>query len=89
MMRAGVMGGGDATVDSRRFCAQLEAFRAKKDAESTGNSGRLLHLRVLRLGFLQDGDVGVGVFPEGVGLLPRGKPIRRSRSAKRESERRW
>ena len=24
----------------------------------------LLHLRVLRLGFLQDGDVGVSVFPE-------------------------
>jgi hypothetical protein len=26
---------------------------------------RLLYLRVLRLGFLQDGDVGVGVFPDG------------------------
>ena len=25
----------------------------------------LLQLLVLRLGFLQDGDVGVGVFPEG------------------------
>ena|SRR5437667_12638587 len=25
---------------------------------------RLLQLRVLRLGFLQDGDVGVGIFPE-------------------------
>jgi len=25
----------------------------------------LLQLRVLRLGFLPDGDVGVGVFPEG------------------------
>src|SRR6202022_1791480 len=25
---------------------------------------RLLQLRILRLGFLQDGDVGVGVFPE-------------------------
>src|ERR1700676_814827 len=25
----------------------------------------LLQLRVLRLGFLQDGNVGVGVFPEG------------------------
>jgi hypothetical protein len=24
----------------------------------------LLQLRVLRLGFLQDGDVGIGVFPE-------------------------
>src|SRR5580693_1455968 len=31
-----------------------------------GDTGRssLLQLRVLRLGFLQDGDVGVGVFPE-------------------------
>jgi hypothetical protein len=35
------------------------------------NSGRLLQLRVLRLAFLQDGDVGVGVLPEG-GLLPAG-----------------
>jgi hypothetical protein len=26
---------------------------------------QLLQLRVLRLGFLQDGNVGVGVFPEG------------------------
>src|ERR1035438_3597094 len=26
---------------------------------------RLLQLREFRLGFLQDGDVGVGVFPEG------------------------
>jgi len=25
---------------------------------------RSLHLRVLRFGFFQDGDVGVGVFPE-------------------------
>ena len=25
---------------------------------------RLLQLRVLRLGFFQDGDVGVGIFPE-------------------------
>ena len=29
------------------------------------NAGKvLLQLRVLRLGFFQDGDVGVGVFPE-------------------------
>ena len=31
--------------------------------------GRLLQLRVLRLGFFQDGDVGVGVFPEGEEIL--------------------
>jgi len=31
-----------------------------------GRSPRLLlQLRVLRFGFFQDGDVGVGVFPEG------------------------
>jgi hypothetical protein len=29
-----------------------------------------LQLRVLRLGFLQDGDVGVGVFPEGEEIWP-------------------
>ena len=29
----------------------------------------LLQLRVLRLGLLQDGDVGVGVFPEGEEIL--------------------
>ena len=31
----------------------------------------LLQLRVLRLGLLQDGDVGVGVFPEGEEILVR------------------
>jgi hypothetical protein len=31
----------------------------------------LLQLRVLRFGFLQDGDVGVGVFPEGEEILIR------------------
>ena len=33
--------------------------------------GQLLQLRVLRLGFLQDGDIGVGVFPEGEEILVR------------------
>jgi hypothetical protein len=28
------------------------------------SAGNLLQLRVLRFGLLQDGDVGVGVFPE-------------------------
>ena len=40
-----------------------------RDSSATGNSGSLLQLRVLRLGFLQDGDVGVGVFPEGEEVL--------------------
>ena len=30
---------------------------------------RSLQLRILRLGLLQDGDVGVGVFPEGEEVL--------------------
>jgi hypothetical protein len=30
----------------------------------SGSANGLLQLGVLRLGFLQDGDVGVGVFPE-------------------------
>ena len=30
---------------------------------------QLLQLRILRLGFFQDGDVGVGVFPESGDLL--------------------
>ncbi len=33
----------------------------------------LLQLRVLRLGFLQDGDVGVGVFPEREEILVGGE----------------
>jgi|ERR1017187_9926445 hypothetical protein len=33
----------------------------------------LLQLRVLRLGFLQDGDVGVGVFPEGEEIIVGGE----------------
>jgi hypothetical protein len=32
---------------------------------------RLLQLRVLRLGLLQDGDVGVGIFPKGKKVLIR------------------
>jgi hypothetical protein len=38
--------------------------RSTSDSSATSNSAALLQLRVLRLGFLQDGNVGVGVFPE-------------------------
>jgi hypothetical protein len=31
---------------------------------TTANRSELLELRVLRLGLLQDGDIGIGVFPE-------------------------
>jgi len=34
-----------------------------------GRPPLLLQLRELRLGFLQDGDVGIGVFPEGEEIL--------------------
>ena len=56
------------------------------------NSNQSLHLRVLHLGLLQDGDVGVGVFPEGEEVLSMplsycGKPTFRTSSAKRGSER--
>jgi len=47
---------------------------------------RLLQLCVLGLGLLQDGDVGVGVFPARLDYC--GSPILYSRSAKRRSERR-
>jgi len=36
---------------------------------TASTSERLLQLGVLRLGLLQDGDVGVGVFPEGKKVL--------------------
>jgi len=36
----------------------------RKERRSRDRSVELLQLRVLCLGFLQDGDVGVGVFPE-------------------------
>ena len=56
------------------FCAlrsmvppTLDVLRERAGGER-GGGGRftlLLQLRVLRLGLLQDGDVRVGVFPEG------------------------
>ena len=51
-----------------------------------------LQLRVLRFGLLQDGDVGIGVFPEGEEILIGslycyGSPTFRTNSANRGSER--
>ena len=41
-----------------------------RESTNRANRGReLLQLRVLGLGLLQDGDVGVGVFPEGEEIL--------------------
>ena len=42
-------------------------------------TGMLVQLRVLRLGLLQDGDVGVGVFPEREEIFVGGE--RRTRAA--------
>jgi hypothetical protein len=51
----------------------------------------LLQLRVFGFGFFQDGDVGVGVFPEGKkssdGFRYCGSPTFRTKSANRGSER--
>jgi len=42
---------------------------------STGNDAcPLLQLGVLRLGLFQDGNIGVGIFPEGETLFVRGQP---------------
>jgi hypothetical protein len=53
---------------AKRFeCGELRADDQMPELERQGFSQTtgLLQLRVLRLGFFQDGDVGVGVFPEG------------------------
>jgi hypothetical protein len=47
---------------------------------------RSLQLRVLRLGLLQDGDVGVGLFPARGEVRVIGKPTRCNRSVKRGSD---
>ena len=39
------------------------------EQENKTNTSESLQLRVLRLGLLKDGDVGVGVFPEGEEVL--------------------
>ena len=41
----------------------------QKVQEVPAGAPHLLQLCVLRLGFLQDGDVGVGVFPDGEEVL--------------------
>src|SRR5712692_3904909 len=48
--------------NSRRSCKERCARSGLEDAE-------LLQLCVLRLGLLQDGNVGIGVFPEGEKIL--------------------
>jgi hypothetical protein len=43
----------------RRHCSERYALRAR-----SAENPLLLQLRVLRLGLLEDGDAGIGVFPE-------------------------
>ena len=43
--------------------------RADRGEITAQTDKQLLQLHVLRLGLLQDGDVGVGVFPEGEEIL--------------------
>jgi hypothetical protein len=43
----------------------LFSLRASNKTSTPAACVRSLKLRVLRFGFLEDGDVGVGVFPEG------------------------
>jgi hypothetical protein len=62
-----------------RFCYEMKMVGARVrpvNGKSAGqlwyvNNDLLLQLRVLRLGLLQDGDVGVGVFPESEEVLVR------------------
>src|SRR5690348_6759589 len=58
---------------------------ARRDEWTELDTTLLLQLRVLRLGLLQDGDVGVGVSPEGeeivVGVAALGNITGRSRGA--------
>jgi hypothetical protein len=56
------------------FCLP-RLFRAPNKTSTPAGSA-LSQLRVLRFGFLQDGDVGVGVFPETEELLVSGAGLR-------------
>src|SRR5712691_11007242 len=47
-----------------RFWIWRPSFERQRDFNPPGQRAAQHALRILRLGFLQDGDVGVGVFPE-------------------------
>jgi hypothetical protein len=53
--------GQEISVSVIAWLQQLSVNRSDEEGDS-----QLLQLRVLRLGFLKDGDFGVGVFPEDV-----------------------
>src|ERR1019366_984691 len=50
-------------------CKRLLTTTVGKQQTPRKGAGQLLQLCVLRFGFLQDGDIGVGVFPEGDNCL--------------------
>jgi hypothetical protein len=54
-------------------CRNPDVPRSRHEKLARRPYKRLLQLGVLRLGFLQDWDVGVGVFPEGQEIFVRGK----------------
>src|SRR6266481_7442018 len=47
-----------------RFWVLRPSFERQRDFNPPGQRAAQHALRILRLGFLQDGDIGVGVFPE-------------------------
>ena len=58
---------------SREFYLRQLRFGAVVSANPPFATTDLLQLCVLGLGFLQDGDVGIGVFPEGEEILVGGE----------------
>src|SRR5437867_12091549 len=67
---------------------KVEQVNAKPGPAVGGSQPCSFQLCVLCFGFLQDGDVGLSVFPEGATQVHCGRPTRRTRSWKRGSERR-
>src|ERR1039457_2250071 len=65
--RAGLSPAVDQRLSRRTANAWLHQLSV--NSKRLGRVFQLLQLRVLRFGFLQDGDVGVGVFPEGKEIL--------------------
>jgi len=61
-------------IHSRCLCLplRLEIHAAQEALKARVGAQGLFQLCVFRLGFLQDGDVGVGVFPEREEILIRG-----------------
>jgi hypothetical protein len=63
-----------------------ECYAISKNPSTHNPNLVLLQLHILRFGFLQDRDIGVGVLPEGKGSRHWGSPIFFSIAAYRGSE---